>query len=126
MAARLTTTTMDGGAAVGSEVLTTACVTSTTTCPDARSTIHPPSIVVEIGSSVASLAGLPILNGADLSFDFLDRIFQCRDVIEDSSSIVSSSEDSCCPPPYGDVTSTSQDFFLISCSDELDNSLSAA
>ncbi|KAL2622717.1 hypothetical protein R1flu_002922 [Riccia fluitans] len=123
MVARLSTTTVDCDAAVGFGVLTTAYVTSTTACPDARSTIGPPPVVAGTRSLVASLAGLSILNVTDLNSDFLDWIFRCRDVIGDSSSIVSSSEDSCCPPPCGCVTSIARGFFFTGYPKELDDSL---
>ncbi|KAL2610536.1 hypothetical protein R1flu_029109 [Riccia fluitans] len=91
MVACLFAITMGHGAAVGSGILTTACVTSTAIYPDVRSTIGPSPIVARIGSSVASLAGLPILNDIDLNSNFLDRITGCQNVIGDSSSVISSS-----------------------------------
>ncbi|KAL2613831.1 hypothetical protein R1flu_025523 [Riccia fluitans] len=126
MVARLSTTTVGRGAVVGSEVLTTACVTSIATCPDARSTIGFLLVVTGTDSLMASLAGLPILNGTNLSSDFLHQIFQCRRVIGDSSFVISSFKDSYCPPPCGVVTSTAWGFFLINFLEELDDSLPAA
>ncbi|KAL2624504.1 hypothetical protein R1flu_008749 [Riccia fluitans] len=74
MAAHLSVTIVGRGAAIGTKVLTTACVTSIALCPDVQSTIGPLPVVVETGSSAASLAGF---NDTDLSSDFLDQISLC-------------------------------------------------